>query len=49
MMDDKVGWKIIARRLIPFLLLCVLLPICFFLMWLGYGKDEADRFRNEVM
>jgi hypothetical protein len=43
-MRVEVPWYIVARRLVPYMLLSVIVPFVYVLLLLGYGKDQARRF-----
>lgn len=42
--DDLASWHVIARRLIPFVVLQILLRFCWLLVLVGYGRHEAREF-----
>lgn len=42
--DEKTPWYIVARRLVPFLLLQGLLRVCYILVLMGYGRKSAREF-----
>jgi ABC-type methionine transport system permease subunit len=43
--ENLAPWYVVARRFIPYIILMyIMLPLCYILIVLGYGFNDARRF-----
>ena len=47
--EDFEPWHVVLRRLVPWVLLQILLRVCFVLVWAGYGRIVADEFKRTTL
>lgn len=47
--EDLVPWRVTLRRFVPWVLLQVLLRVCFVIVWAGYGRIVAQEFKRTAL